>query len=278
VEEHTPGFSALAVGGGAGLLLVGLLVALPWLVAARLAAQERLWYGLLWIGGLVTFAGAIRGLLVWWLVTLPLTGIALGALKPPPNPVVVTTQRAIVSAIFCAMALLGAGGRGDPWLRAGTLPSRRLPSSAGSGIEPIALWLDCAMRPEAQGRLLTIFNFGSYARWRLPNLSESIDGRTIFPDSAAAAEAYFLPVRPALPLPPWRSADVAIVPLSYPVAAVLDTATGWRRVATTADLNGRAAIIGLWIRSDWWGRAGRMPLPVRSTGLFHRPEQEATCR
>ena len=247
-------------------------------MAKQLTTRERSWYGILWTGGLVTFAVAIRGLLPWWLVSMPLSAIALGMLKSPVSSIVLTTQRTVVAAIFCAMALLGASQFGDPWLRAGTLPSHRLPSSAASGIEPIALWLDCAMKPDVPGRLITIFNFGSYARWRLPNLSESIDGRTIFPDSAAAAEAYFLPVKRGVPLPPWRSADLAIVPLSYPVAAVVDTASGWRRVATTADLNGPAAIIGLWVTERWWTRAGRVPLPVRPLRLFHRPGNDPACR
>jgi hypothetical protein len=93
----------------------------------------------------------------------------------------------------------------------------------------------------------------------------------------AAAETYFLPVRRSLPLPPWRSADLAIVPLGYPVAAVLDTASAWRRVGTTADRNGPAAIIGLWVNRDWWARAGRDALPDRPVALFHRAEP-ATCR
>ena len=41
VDEYTPGFSALSKGGGTGLLLVPLLVALPWITAARLTARER---------------------------------------------------------------------------------------------------------------------------------------------------------------------------------------------------------------------------------------------
>jgi hypothetical protein len=278
VDEYIPGFSALRRGGGTGLLLVPLLVALPWLISARLTGRERAWYGVLWIGGLVTFAVAIRGLLPWWLATMPLTAMALGTLVPPVSAVVVTAQRAVVTAIFLAMAVLGGGLIGDPWLRAASLPDRRLPAAAASGIEPIAIWLDCAMKPGTEGRLLTTFNFGSYAKWRLPSLSESNDGRTIFPDSAAAAEAYFLPVRRQLPLPPWRSADLAIVPLSYPVAGVLDTAAGWRRVATAADLNGPPAIIGLWVRGAWWDSAGREPLPDRPSRLFHRAPPNTSCR
>jgi hypothetical protein len=277
VDEYLPGFSALARGGGTGLLVVPLLVALPWVTATRLDARNRLLYGLLWVAGLLAFAVAIRGLLPWWLVAMPLTAIALGMLVAPVTPVVVTTQRTLVAAIFGAIALVGGGRSGDPWARAGTVSTRRLPSGAASGIEPIAEWLDCHVRPGMEGRLLTTFNFGSYARWRVPNLSESIDGRTIFPDSVAAAETYFLPVRRSLPLPPWRSADLAIVPLGYPVAAVLDTASAWRRVGTTADRNGPAAIIGLWVNRDWWARAGRDALPDRPVALFHRAEP-ATCR
>jgi hypothetical protein len=277
VDEHTPGFSALSRGGGTGLLVVPLLLALPWLTATRLEPRERGLYGLLWAGGLLLFGVAIRGLLPWWLVTLPLAGIAVGMLTPPATSVVLTTQRAVATAIFGAMAMIGGGRNADPWEAAGSLPSRRLPSSAATGIEPIAQWLDCHLKPTAEGRLLTTFNFGSYARWRLPRLSESIDGRTIFPDSAAAAEAYFLPVRRSLPLPPWRSADLAIAPVSYPVAGVLDTAMAWQRVATTADRNGPAAIIGLWVNRDWWARAGADELPPRSIPLFHRPDERG-CR
>lgn len=277
VDEYTPGFSALGRGGGSALLLVPLLVALPWLTASRLSPRQRALHGLLWAGGLVTFAVAIRGLLPWWLVTMPLTATALGALTAPTTALVVTTQRTLVTAIFAAMTLLGGGAAGDPWLEADALPARRFPSSAASGIEPIAEWVDCHMRVGASGRLLTTFNFGSYARWRLPALSESIDGRTIFPDSVAAAETFFLPVRRSLPLPPWRSADIAIVPTSYPVAAVLDTASGWQRVAITADLNGPAAIIGLWVRTDWWRTAGRDALPAGTQSLFHRLQPRGAC-
>jgi hypothetical protein len=66
--------------------------------------------------------------------------------------------------------------------------------------------------------------------------------------------------------------------VSYPVAAVLDTATGWRRVAVTADLNGPASMIGLWVRGDWWERGGAVALPAKPLRLFHRPDQRASCR
>jgi hypothetical protein len=130
------------------------------------------------------------------------------------SAVVLTTQRTIVVTIFGALVLLGGVFVGDPWQRAGTLESRRSPTRSASVIEPIALWFDCHLSPGVAGRLLTTFNFSSYARWRFSLLAESIDGRTIFSDSAAALEAYFLPVRRTLPLPPWLSADLAIVMVS----------------------------------------------------------------
>jgi hypothetical protein len=43
-------------GGGTGLLLVPLLLALSRITAARVPARERLFYGLLWTEGLLTLA------------------------------------------------------------------------------------------------------------------------------------------------------------------------------------------------------------------------------
>jgi len=271
VEEYTPGFTALIHGGGTMLLVVPLLIVLPWLVTTRLTGRERAAYGLLWFAGLVAFGIAVRGVLPWWLLSMPAVAVALGVLVSPTTPLVLTTQRTVVAAIFGAVAAFGGGVSGDPWLAAGTVETRYLPSTAASGIEPIARWLDCHLAPAARGRLLTIFNYGSYVAWRLPHLSQSIDGRTIFPDSAARAETYLLPVRRTLPLPPWRSADLAIVPVPYPVAAVLDTATGWRRVAMTADRDGPATMIGLWVKESWWANAGSEGLPSRQLLLMHTP-------
>ena len=112
----------------------------------------------------------------------------------------------------------------------------------------------------------------------MPYLSESIDGRTIFPDSVGAPETYFLPVTRTIPLPPWRAADLAIVPVSYPVSAVLDTASGWRRVAMVASQDGPVAMIGLWVTERWWATAGQSALPSRPIALFHRPAPEACVR
>ena len=47
----------------------------------------------------------------------------------------------------------------------------------------------------------------------------------------------------AFPLQPWRTADLAIFPVAFPIAAVLDTAAGWHRVAMTSELEGPARMI-----------------------------------
>jgi hypothetical protein len=220
---------------------------------------------------LLMFALATRALVVWWLLIIPSAGVAIEALPPATLPVLRTAQRAAVVAIFACVALLGIDDLRDPWMQAGGRSLRVLPSLNAHSIEPIADWLDCNVRPGASGRLVTIFNYGGYIPWRLPYLSESVDGRTIFPDSVARAETYFPPNRSKIPLPPWRTADLAIAPLNFPIASVLDSASGWRRVAITSQMDGKASIIGLWITDRWWKRAGVRPLSASVTPLFHRP-------
>ena len=115
---------------------------------------------------------------------------------------------------------------------------------------------------------MSTFSFGSYLTWRLPRLSQSIDSRGTFPDSVAAAEAVVLGSDRDVPLGPWQSAELAMVPLRYRVAAVLDTATGWQRIATTPGEPIPLDSVGLWVRRDWWGRAGREQRGAASARRF----------
>jgi hypothetical protein len=271
ISEYQPGFSS-AVSAGFSWLTVGLaLTVLPWVAASRYSVRERLLHGFLWFAGLLIFAVAVRGLVVWWLLVIPTVGMALELLPEVSLPALRIAQRGAVIATFVSIALLGLDDLRDPWMRAGSISTRFLPSVNARSIEPIAEWLDCNVTPHARGRLLTTFNFGGYVPWRLPYLSESVDGRTIFPDSVASAETYFPPNRRTVPLPPWRTADLAIAPLNFPVASVLDTATGWRRIAITSQMEGRATMIGLWVTDRWWRTSGRSPLPSRIVPLYHRP-------
>jgi hypothetical protein len=224
------------------------------------------------------FALAVRSLVVWWLLTIPLCALALESVRSSTLPVVRTAQRAIVHAIFAMVTITALETWLDPGLLAGDMSSRFLPSTNAKSIEPLAHWLDCYTRHEVGGRLVTIFNYGGYVPWRVPYLSESIDGRVIFADSVSRPETYFFPVRRSVSLQPWRTADLAIFPVPFPVAGVLDTAQGWHRVAMTVQLEGPARMIGLWVNEAWWQKAGRIPLPPSPMAAMHlREPRRATC-
>jgi hypothetical protein len=271
IAEYKPGFSTALSAGVSSLFVSLAFVLLPWAVASRYSIRERLLHGLLWFAGLVMFALAVRALVVWWLLIIPTVAFAIELLPGATLPSLRTAQRAAVVAIFVSVALLGVDDLRDPWMRAGSAATRVLPSINARSIEPIAQWLDCNVRPTARGRLVTTFNYGGYVPWRLPYLSESIDGRTIFPDSVAKAETYFPPNRATIPLPPWRTADLAIAPIHFPIAGVLDTASGWRRVALTSQMEGKPSMIALWVTERWWHEAGASPLPTSTIPLYHRP-------
>jgi hypothetical protein len=261
INEYKPGYLMLVTAGNGSLALCLFFTFLPWAVAARLDVKSRVLYGLLWLAGLLMFALAVRSLVVWWLLTIPLSGLALSELRTPAIPVVRTAQRAIVLVIFALVAASGLESWEDPALRAGDVSSRYLPSINAKSIESLARWLDCNTRHDLGGRLVTTFNYGGYVPWRLPYLSESIDGRVIFADSVSRPETFFTPFSRNIPLQPWRTADLAIFPVPFPIGAVLDTAHGWHRVAMTSQLEGPARMIGLWVKDSWWKTAGTIPLP-----------------
>jgi hypothetical protein len=277
IAEYKPGFTMALTAGVSSLLVCFGLVVLPWLVGARYDVRERALYGFLWLAGFTMFALAVRGLVVWWLLVIPCAALAVEALPEPSLARVRTAQRGLVLAIFAAVGMLAVEEARDPSLRAGSVTTRFLPSMNARAIEPIAEWLDCNVRKSVGGRLVTTFNYGGYVPWRLPYLSESIDGRTFFPDSVAKAETYFRPNQAAIPLPPWKTADLAILPVGVPLAGVLDTAAGWRRVAITSQLEGRASMIGLWVTDRWWLRAGNGTLAPGLLPLPHRFDREHAC-
>ncbi|HEX5102406.1 MAG TPA: hypothetical protein VFV87_01250, partial [Pirellulaceae bacterium] len=133
----------------------------------------------------------------------------------------------------------------------GTLGARRLPSIKAFAAEPIAEWMETHARRDLPGRLLTTFEYGSYLKWRLPSLSESIDSRNIFPDSVVlSVDDSIDPPR----LGPWRSADVAVIPVDYPLATTLDRDSSWMRimVAPPPPWAPDAKRAGLWVRRSWW--------------------------
>lgn len=242
--------------GFVGALPMGVLLAsLPFVAVSALEPRERLVYGALWLVGLVAFALRVKGLVVWWLVALPLTLNACEvALAAAPRsyrkfPILLTAALAVTATFrFVVGGAVTTPSLAEAWRAEHRVSRRSLSGPAAIATEPLVAIL---ARLDEPVRLLTIFDFGSYVRWRAPLVSESIDSRGIFPDSAALPDAAVMPADRTRPLGPWRSADAAIVPLSYPVATVLDTATGWERLATT-DGNSPMGRIGLWVRRDWY--------------------------
>jgi hypothetical protein len=110
-------------------------------------------------------------------------------------------------------------------------------------------------------------------------MSYSIDTRNIFPDSVAGAESYVLVSRATVTLGPWPSAELAIVPGSYRVAEVLDTAAGWRRVLTIDGMPPLTGTAGLWVQEEWWQSVSDSTLPDSAVRLpSGRAGVEAACR
>ncbi len=274
IVEFSPGFSRL----GVVLLFPAALSLIPWaLDRNRLTSRELLGFSCLWLLGLVAFGYAARLLLLWWLIALPVAGLALmhrtgqSASVPPRNKV-----RIAAWGIALLLLLLPVSEGVAAWRDEGSVIDRRLPSVAQRPTEPLLAWLECHASTGMGGRVFTWFNYGSYLTWRMPRYSMSIDGRTIFPDSVARADV----LRSALVRPPehgpWKSADLAIIPLRFRVAAVLDTATGWRRAAWTHSGPGRAPI-GLWIREEWWEAAGTQPLPASADYVIYDESRRRGC-
>ena len=245
IVEFTPGFR-FAIPDPVLLSLVVFLALIPWaLKRSDLTPRERSVYGAMWVVGLVGFGLAVRAIVVWWLATLPVIAVLLEKLPRPRTRaherVLIATMAALPVVLAIKFARLDALLGGDI-----TPPAR-------ASVEPLAIWLDSHAKPRtgARPRLLTDFGYGSYLTWRLPAYSMSSDGRTIFPDSVALSDAYRFSDEGPIPLGPWRSADLAIEPLSVPIAAVLDTARGWVRLGTVPVRRGVPLGAGLWAREAW---------------------------
>ena len=245
--EMRPGFLVSPV--------IGVIIAALPLIATPMIQQrrERLVFGLMWFAGLCVFAFAFKGLGPWWWCATP---FAIAALRRLPRAGSSATRRAFAGCMTMFAASLAITNIRLYHVLApleGGVSHRTLPSAKAYVVEPIARWIEENVRPGVGGRLLTTFNYGSYLKWRLPRLSESIDGRTIFPDSAALPDAPS--ARKTGPhLGPWRSSDLAIVPLPYAVARRLDSSPEWRRICVTeppawAGGEPRAA---LWVKRTWF--------------------------
>lgn len=275
VSEFSPGFQLATQDFGMPTFIVALLILVPWLIANRMSSVERVLHGALWLAGLVTFALYVRGLSLWWLVSLPIVGAACQLLPAPSSPIVRLAQVVAFASLGSLIAGYSLDAFTDPWTKAGGVESRFLPGSTGTTLEPLAKWIECKTRKGAKGRLTTIFLYGSYGAWRLPQFSESIDGRTIFPDSAGASEVFLRPPITSIPVAPWRDADLAILPSRNALAPMLDSASGWRRVANVATVDGPVSSVGLWVKESWWRDNGITALPRSAEPAYLRDPLES---
>jgi hypothetical protein len=239
IAEFVPGFRAAVLSPGEALV-AALLAIVPSVVPSEsLSARERLVFLSLWLVGLFGFGLASRALVVWWITTLPLLALALERLSPPRVPI-----RRIMLLTMASMPILLS----IRFLRLGRELGAGVASPAAASVEPLARWIDHHVRERVGRRMLTSFDYGSYLTWRLPAYSMSIDGRTIFPDSAAAPDAYRVAGDRLFEVGPWRTADLAILPMHFRTAAVLDTARGWMRVDSVPEGPRVPVAMGLWTR------------------------------
>jgi hypothetical protein len=246
IAEHQSGFSA-RLGIGIALTLLPVIASEGWSI------RERAVWGAMWALGLVVFALKVKGLVVWWILAFPLAGLSAMVLQSWWSAL-----RLIPPLLAFAIPL--SAGFGYVMGVRPTIPTLREAwqaenRTAGSTLSsPAALASDTLLilleARATNARVLTVFDLGSYLTWRAAGLSASIDGRTIFPDSAALPDAPLSATKAERALGPWRSADAALLPVNFPVAAVLDTARGWQRLATNDLPSSPFGPIGLWINHD----------------------------
>jgi hypothetical protein len=208
--------------------------------------------------GAITFGYAVRLFILWWVLSIVSFGAALawmtrGASEAPPR----LTVRLL--GLFACLVLVGGEFVRTRDLRSleGSTTTRTLPTFGARPAERVAQWLLANTAPGASGRIVTAFAFGSYLTWRLPGYSTSIDSRGLQPDSVTAAEAVVSATAQGFPLGPLQSADVAILPTQFRAAAVLDTATTWRRLLAVRGDREAADSAALWVRRTWWSRYGQ---------------------
>ena len=115
----------------------------------------------------------------------------------------------------------------------------------------------------------TVFDDGSYLVWRVPSVSWSVDGRAIFPDSVAKAEAGQQLRYGAVLSPPWQHGDIALLPARHASAAALDADSLWRSVPTDS-VAGRARL-RLWVRRAWLDRQSTVGSCASATAAVSLP-------
>lgn len=264
--DFWPGFKAIQHAGlSLPMLAFGLVVTAPLALSTKgLTDRERRAFGLAWLLGLALFGTAMRGLVIWWALSLPLLARTAHSI-PVPNSL--TIRRANV--VLTCLVPVGLALFSWRWAEQHTQVTlnrntRQLPLGSAPILEPLVRWVECYTHAPPGSRAHNIFDHGSYLTYRLPTLSYSIDGRTIFPDSVANADAYQLSSRGPMRLGPWRSADLAFVPLRHALNSVLEGDRDWRLVRVSASNDPALAPVGLWVRNRWLTRFGVDIIPLRA--------------
>ena len=260
VTELQPGFvSMLYPDPSPMIVVVAAMLALPWvLTTARLSSRELWLTAMYWGVGVVLFGYATRLFVAWWLLCLPAMGGAIVHLTRRSEEGAPRLRFRLLGLVACLL-IIATQLLKTRDLRAmeGDTDRRTLPTFAASPADQLAASLERAGASNRSGRMMSTFVYGSYLTWRLPRLSQSIDSRGLFPDSVTAVEAIMFGSDRAIPLGPWRSADLAILPLNYRVAAVLDTASGWQRLDTAPGAPAVRDSVGLWVRREWLAARAR---------------------
>ena len=257
ISELQPGFvSIVSPSLNPMFALVAVMLALPWVLAGvSMQRRERLVFAIYWCVGLIGFGYATRLFVAWWLLSIVPVGWTLLHLTRNTTEAPPRVRFRLFGLVACVLLLVTEIARTrDLWALEGTTTSRTLPTVHTMPAERLSRWLESHTSERAGGKLLTSFTYGSYLTWRLPRYSASIDSRTIFPDSVAAAEGLVLASETGVPIGPWHSADLAIERVDTRVGTVLDTATGWRRMATVAGDPSAADSTALWVKIGWWNR------------------------
>ncbi|MBL0940720.1 MAG: hypothetical protein IBJ03_17640 [Gemmatimonadaceae bacterium] len=254
ILEHESGFAYLThTSLGTQLLVLALLMLPLTRPVAQSRTRERVWMGLSWMTGLVLFGLAVRGLLLWWLLALPWMAMACSAI-PLPRSSRIARATLLAWCIVVTSAVLHAAQSAR---RAADIEG--LPHPYARELAPIVEVLECAVsdRQERRGvesatRGITNFDYGSYLAWRIPQISWSIDGRTIFPDSVARAEAR-QQLREGSPVhQPWRAGDVVAFSSGHATLGLIRADSAWMPILS--DAQATPGTIELWVRRAWWTR------------------------
>jgi hypothetical protein len=257
ITELQPGFAVMVQPPiGPMLLLVSCMLAVPWIVGRETRSRrELLFAACYWTLGAIAFGYAVRLFVLWWVLSIVPFGWALVRLTagtddaPPRMPI-------RLLGLFASLVIIGAELHRTRDLRAleGSTRERVLPTFNARPAERIAQWLEANTAKGTGGRIMTSFALGSYLTWRLPGYSTSFDSRGLQPDSDTVAESVVSAAARDVPIGPWRSADLAILPVWFRAAAVLDTAAGWQRALAVPGDRARGDSAALWVRRDWWRR------------------------